>query len=125
MGNIYGFIGEKIRELRQNYGGKGISQEDLGKIMETTPNTISRWETATYKPSAKELHRLAQFFGVSISSFFPESERPESENPLIQALMSATGDLDEAALQDLIGYAQYRVARRKLAQAKTGKKRKE
>jgi transcriptional regulator with XRE-family HTH domain len=119
MGDIYVFIGEKIRELRQNYGGKGVSQEDLGKIMETTPNTISRWETATYKPSAKELHRLAQFFGVSISGFFPEAE-----NPLMQALLSATGDLKEEELQDLIDYAQYRVARRKLAHAKTEKKRK-
>ena len=119
MGDLYVFIGEKIRELRQNYGGKGISQEDLAKEMETTANTISRWETATYKPSAKELHKLAQLFGVTIATFFPEKE-----NPLLNALMSATGELREDDLQELIRYAQFRGARRKLEEAKSQAKSK-
>ncbi len=71
MSDLYKYIGEKIRELRQNFGGKVISQDDLAKEIKTTPNTISRWETAIYKPSAKDLHNLAQFFGVSIWYLFP------------------------------------------------------
>jgi len=119
MEDLYGFIGKKIHELRQNYGGKGLNQEDLAREMETTANTISRWETATYKPSAKELHKLAKFFGVTIATFFPEKE-----NPLLQALMSATGELREDDFQELIRYAQFRAARRKLDEVKTHTKRK-
>lgn len=119
MEDLYGFIGKTIHELRTNYGGKGISQEELAKEMETTANTISRWETAIYKPSAKELHKLAQFFGITIATFFPEKE-----NPLLQALMSATGELREDDFHELIRYAQFRTARRKLDEAKTHTKRK-
>lgn len=118
MEDLYSFIGKKLHELRQNYGGKGLSQEELAREMGTTANTISRWETATYKPSVKELHKLAQFFGVTISTFFPEKE-----NPLLQALMSATGELREDDFQELIRYAQFRAARRKLDEVKTHSKR--
>src|SRR5215204_3946803 len=109
MGELYKYIGNKIRELRQSFGAKGISQDELAKEMKTSANTISRWETATYKPSAMELHNLAKFFGVNISVFFPEME-----NPRLQALMSALGNLDENDLDELTQYAQYRKAKQLL-----------
>ena len=118
MNNLYKHIGDKIRELRQSYGAKGLNQEGLAKEMKTSANTISRWETAAYKPSAMELHKLAKFFGVNISVFFPEME-----NQKIQALMSALGDLNENDLDDLAQYAQYRKARQILDSSK-GKKKK-
>lgn len=119
MDDLYAFIGAKIRELRQSYAGKGMSQEELAKQMSTTPNTISRWEMAVYKPSAQDLHRLAGIFGVSIAVFFPEEE-----SPLLQALLSATGNLKEADVQELIRYAQFRAARQRLDSAKSSRKRK-
>ncbi len=63
--DIYKQIGDKIRELRSSLKGKGISQEDLARAMNTTANTISRWETATYRPTIEDLERLARFFGKS------------------------------------------------------------
>ncbi len=59
MSDLYSFIGAKIRELRRSYGGSGISQEVLAEKMKKTPNTISRWETASYKPTIRDLHKLA------------------------------------------------------------------
>ena len=116
--DLYRYIGEKIRELRQDHGGRGLSQEALAKAMHTTPNTISRWETAAYKPSVKDLHGLAKFFGVTISVFFPGAE-----NPRLQALASATGDLNDDDIQDLAEYARFRKARRALEHAGKKKKR--
>jgi transcriptional regulator with XRE-family HTH domain len=104
--NIYEFIGHKIRELRSNFGGKGISQEKLADEIGTTPNTISRWETSAYKPSAADLDKLSRFFGVSISVFFPHFE-----NPKLHALLSATGDLSDDDLDDVARYIQFRKAR--------------
>lgn len=118
MSDIYKYIGSKIRELRQHYGGKGLSQETLAERMDTTANTISRWETAAYKPTVKDLQNLAGIFGVSISAFFPDAE-----NPQLQALASATGDLSEDDFQDLVEYAQFRKARRALEEARRRKKR--
>ncbi len=119
MNELYKHIGSKIRELRQNYGAKGISQEDLAREMKTTANTISRWETSAYKPSAMDLHNLARFFGVSIAIFFPEME-----NPRLQALMSALGDLDENDLDEVAQYAQFRKAKQLLDAAHKEKKQK-
>jgi transcriptional regulator with XRE-family HTH domain len=113
MENLYKQIGNKIRELRQNFGVKGISQEDLAKEMQTTANTISRWETAAYKPSAMDLSKLAKFFGVSTSIFFPGEE-----NHKVNALMSALGDLNEDDIHELTEYAQFRKARQTLKKAK-------
>ncbi len=114
---LYRYIGEKIRDLRQAYGGSGISQEALAKAMETTPNTVSRWETAVYKPTPKNLQDLATFFGVAISVFFPVGESPR-----VQALLSATGDLSDDDFDELLRYAQFRKARAALARQPRKKK---
>lgn len=110
MTDIYRAIGEKIRELRITYGGQGLSQEALAQGVGTTPNTISRWETAAYKPSVGDLERLAHFFGVPITVFFPGMDA----GMRVQALLSATGDLDDDDLDELTNYALYRKARKAL-----------
>lgn len=114
MTDIYRQIGEKIRELRTEFKGKGMSQEDLAAKMSTTANTISRWETATYKPSVVDLERLARFFGVPIAVFFPQAQVTSQVN----ALLSATGDLDDQDLEEVTRYAQFRKARAELKKAK-------
>lgn len=119
MNDLYKIIGEKIRELRQTYGGHGLSQEELAQKMETTANTISRWETGTYKPSVLDLHKLAKFFTVSIATFFPNDETADVR---LNALMSATGGLDEDDINELAEYARFRKARRALKSASKGSK---
>jgi len=106
--DIYKRIGEKIRELRTTLKGQGISQEDLARAMKTTANTVSRWETATYKPSISDLERLARFFGVPVTVFFP----PVQPASRMNALLSATGDLDDNDLEEVTLYALFRRARR-------------
>jgi transcriptional regulator with XRE-family HTH domain len=109
MDNLYEHIGQKIKELRLAFGGIGINQEQLAEKMKTTANTVSRWESATYKPSAMDLHQLAKIFGVNISVFFPAMPSPK-----IQALMSALGDLGQKDIDELTQYAQFRKARQAL-----------
>src|SRR5688572_3787572 len=57
---LFTFIGEKIRELR---AARKLSQEQLGREMGVPTNTISRWETATYRPKIEDLDGLSRFFG--------------------------------------------------------------
>jgi transcriptional regulator with XRE-family HTH domain len=108
MADIYDKIGTKIRELRTTLRGKGISQEELARAVKTTANTVSRWETATYKPSIGDLESLARFFGVPIAVFFPGAQ-PGSRT---SALISATADLDDRDLEEVTLYARFRRAQR-------------
>jgi transcriptional regulator with XRE-family HTH domain len=108
--DIYKQIGSKIRELRMHHNGRGVSQEALAEAVQTTANTVSRWETATYKPTVADLDRLARFFGVSISAFLPTLD----PNVRLEALFSATRDLDEDDLDEVTRYAQFRKARKTL-----------
>ena len=62
-------VAARIRDLRVNYNnGEGLSQESLATHLKVAPNTISRWETGTYRPGLKDMERLSRFFGVSIIS---------------------------------------------------------
>lgn len=115
---IYQQIGAIIRELRTHQLGRVVSQDALATALGTTPNTISRWETATYKPSLEDLEKVARYFGVAIGVFFPNIE-PSAR---LQALMSATGDLDDDDLDELTRYAQFRKARKNLKDIKGKKK---
>ena len=108
MADIYEPIGGKIRKLRTTLKGKGISQEELAQAVKTTADTLSRWETATYKPSIADLEVLARFFGVPIAVFFPGAQPASRANVLI----SATADLDERDLEEVTLYARFRRAQR-------------
>ena len=113
MADVYRHIANVIRDLREK---KGISQEALAAAISEPANTVSRWETEKYRPSAEQLESLARFFKVSITAFFPGMERL-SEVPA--ALASATRGLKPADLEEVIRYAEFRKARSALKQVKT------
>jgi transcriptional regulator with XRE-family HTH domain len=108
-------VASRIRELRTSYGGgKGISQEELAKELKIAPNTVSRWETGTYKPGIDDLERLARFFNASILEFFP-AEKTEADER-VAALLRAAKGLQASDLDELKRYAEYRRAHSRLGQ---------
>ena len=115
MPDLYEQIGQKIRGLREAYPKGKLSQEALAGHLEVASNTVSRWETGTYKPTADDLDKLARFFKVSITVFFPGANADESR---VAALTSATGGLNDKDFQEVIRYAEFRKARRALEGAK-------
>ena len=122
---IIDYVGSKILELRTNYGGRGISQDELAKAMGKSTNTVSRWETATYKPSIEDLDKLARFFKVSILEFFPPETKQTDDR--IMPLLRAAENLTDDDLQELQQYAEFRKARNLLDsqdRPRPGRKRK-
>lgn len=111
MANIYSYIGERIQNLRTNWPGGKLSQEGLADKLGITANTVSRWETGTYKPTAEDLDKLARFFKISITAFFPDLEHDDTR---VSALTSATGGLDKDDFEEVIKYAEFRKARKAL-----------
>jgi len=104
--NVSSYVGQKIKELRSNFGNTGISQEELAERLGVTPNTVSRWETATYKPKLQDLDKLAKFFGVSISAFFPSEEKDNTQTALLRAAKAAEElpESDKKAIKDFIEF---------------------
>ena len=114
MADIYQAVAKQIRDLRTSAGGRGISQEDLAQAVGTTANTVSRWETATYKPAISDLEKLARYFRVPITALFPEAQPTSRAN----ALMTAAADLDETDLDEVRLYALFRKSRRRAKSTK-------
>ena len=105
-------VAARIRDLRVNYNsGEGLSQESLATHLNVAPNTISRWETGTYRPGLKDLEQISRFFGVSILSFFPSEMVKEGDDENLKALLRTARQLHPADLEELRKYAEFRKAR--------------
>ncbi|HET8783295.1 MAG TPA: helix-turn-helix transcriptional regulator [Pyrinomonadaceae bacterium] len=105
-------VAARIKDLRVNYNsGEGLSQEALAARLKVASNTISRWETGTYRPSLKDLERISRFFGVSMMSFFPEDMIDDDEDENLKALLRTARQLHPADLEELRKYAEFRRAR--------------
>jgi len=107
--DLYEYVGTRIRELRTKFNaGQGLSQEALGRAVGVTANTISRWETATYHPTLRDLDKLSRFFGASISAFFPAKTVPNDEK--VSGLLRAAKDLHPKDVEELRRFAEFRRA---------------
>ena len=105
-------VAVRLRELRLSYNsGEGLSQESLAARLKVAPNTISRWETGTYRPSVTDVERIARFFGVSILSFFPSEMVDEDDDENLKALLRTARQLHPSDLEELRKYAEFRRAR--------------
>jgi transcriptional regulator with XRE-family HTH domain len=105
-------VAARIRDLRVNYNnGEGLSQESLATHLKVAPNTISRWETGTYRPGLKDMERLSRFFSVSIISFFPSEMLDAEEDENLKALLRTARQLHPADVEELRKYAEFRRAR--------------
>ena len=62
-------IGRRIHQLRKM---RGMTQADLGQLMELTQNTISNLEKSKRKVSTDELPRFAKSLGVTVDQLVSE-----------------------------------------------------
>lgn len=64
----------RLKELRKK---KGISQLRLATELNTTQNTISRYETGEREPGIDELIKIAEYFNVSVDYLIGRTENPK------------------------------------------------
>lgn len=62
-----------IKSLRE---AAGLSQVDLGTQMGVVQGAVANWEAEVTLPKARDLPRLAQVLGCSISDLFVTEEEP-------------------------------------------------
>jgi len=56
-------LGKRLKELREE---KGLTQQELAKIMNLSQQTIGHYEVGRAKPDVDTLNRLANFFGTTV-----------------------------------------------------------
>ena len=61
--------GEKIRALRES---RGMSQEQLALLLDTTKNSISKYENGQMEMKISMLYKLADLFGVTPNDLTPK-----------------------------------------------------
>jgi transcriptional regulator with XRE-family HTH domain len=117
------YVGQRIRDFRTSYGGgTGISQDALAKALGVATNTVSRWETAVYRPTIEDLDKLARFFGKSILEFFPKEDVRTKRDEKIDALLRTAKQLKDADVDELRRYAEFRRARDLYTRRSAGRK---
>ena len=65
--------GKRIKKSRIE---KGLTQEEVAKLMDVTRNAVGAWENGRALPPAKNFPKLASILGVSASYLQMESEYP-------------------------------------------------
>ena len=64
----------RLKEIRKS---KGISQLKLAMDLNTTQNTISRYETGEREPGINELIKLADYFNISVDYLIGRTDNPK------------------------------------------------
>lgn len=60
-------LGQRIRELRAH---RGLTQMELGALIDKDFQAISRMEKGRVNPSAYQVYVIAEALGVSVGEFF-------------------------------------------------------
>lgn len=67
-------IGKRIAQLRKE---KGLTQEDLSKLMEVSAQAVSKWENDQTCPDITSLPKLARILGVSVDELLSGKEETQ------------------------------------------------
>ena len=92
------YIGNQIKTFRKS---AGFTQDELAKRLNTTRQTISRYEKGERKANQDMLFKLCDIFNVSIDDFFPvvSKNAVESTNSLPDAPDFLTQQITDKVVQ--------------------------
>ena len=81
-------IGQYIKHLRES---KGITQEELGKIIGVQRAAVQKWESGKVQNLKREtIKKLSEYFGVPASNFIDSSETSEIDKQFLDLLSTMT-----------------------------------
>ena len=62
--------GELMNTLKVLRAKKDVSQQELGEKLGVSQNTVSSWEQGYTRPSTKNMLKMSDFFGISLSEIY-------------------------------------------------------
>ena len=73
MENMDCIIKGKVRDiLIECRKEKGLTQEQVGKIVDKKKTTVASWEQGLSSPDIETLYRLSKYYGKTISQMYGE-----------------------------------------------------
>ena len=96
------YIGNQIKTFRKS---AGFTQDELAKRLNTTKQTISRYEKGDRKANQDMLFELCDIFGVSIDDFFP-SQNESTQLPTSSQIQSIYDQLEPPRQGKVLTYAE-------------------
>ena len=95
------YIGNQIKTFRKS---AGFTQDELAKRLNTTKQTISRYEKGDRKANQDMLFELCDIFGVSIDDFFP-SQNETLQFPTTSPIQTIYDKLNPPRQVKVLNYA--------------------
>ncbi len=74
-------LGTTIATLREK---NNMTQQDLAKMLNFTPQAVSKWENDASEPKLETIREIAKLFNVSISEILGEDVKEEIDNDNVQ-----------------------------------------
>lgn len=96
------YIGMQIKMFRKS---AGFTQDELAKRLNTTKQTISRYEKGDRKANQDMLFELCDIFGVSIDDFFP-SQNESTKTSTTSKIQSIYDELEPNRQRKVVTYAE-------------------
>ena len=87
---------ERLKNLRKE---RGVSQEELAKVLHITRQSISKWETGTAYPDMEKMKMLSDFYELSLDELMDQDSKGASG---IQIKVTETGEEQEDLEENLI-----------------------
>lgn len=103
------YIGNQIKTFRKS---AGFTQDELAKRLNTTKQTISRYEKGDRKANQDMLFELCDIFGVSIDDFFP-SQNETLQSPTTSPIQTIYDELKPPRQVKVLNYAERQLKEQK------------
>ncbi len=94
-------LAENLRKLRRS---KGLTQNDLGKLLNVSNGTIAMWETAKRQPDIEMVTKIANLFNVSTDYLLNNKEAPKKKGVRIPVLGTIPAGIPIEAIEDILDY---------------------
>lgn len=103
------FVGEQIKKWRLL---RNMNQEELAERLNTTKQTVSRYEKGERKANQDVLFDLAKILNVSINEFFPKIEN-KTDKKLETIAAHIDEDVTDEEIENIKNYIEFVKSQRK------------
>lgn len=99
-------FGNRLKQLRLS---KKLTQEEVANIINVHRATVGKYETEERFPDKETLHKLADFFNVSVDYLLGRTDNPnpykdDAHSPIKTSAYHALGELDEEDIEKVEEY---------------------
>lgn len=87
-------IGDNLKKIRKN---KKMTQEDFGKLVGLSTNTVQRYELGKRQPNIETINKIAEALGVPITELI-NNDYDKSKYELEKALLNGSSNISNLVI---------------------------